>query len=172
MKLLYNIDPATDAGGKVRRMNMRMARGIGLVVAGVGLLLLTGCGGSELQSDTASGDPNATLVPVQTPEVPIEDVPVPVGFKLDEGRSRYFAPGATRFVDYFFTGSMARAQAAAFYRQEMVYSGWKLDNERMSVGGDVILDFANGKEECVITLTKSSRLFKPTEIYIALWTAN
>lgn len=151
---------------------MRMARGIGLVVVGLGLALVAGCGGSELQGDATAGDPNSTLVPVQTPEVPIEDVPVPFGFKLDEGRSRYFAPGETRFVDYFFEGSMERAQAAAFYRQEMVYSGWELDNERMSVGGDVILDFTNGKEECVITLTKSSSLFKPTEIHIALWTAN
>jgi hypothetical protein len=156
------------AGGKAT-MNNRTVLSIAYALGCVGLLLVVGCfGGTEL---SPTSDANTTLVPIQTPQVPLEDVPIPVGFDLDENRSRYFAPGNTRFVDYFFKGSMDRSQVAAFYRQEMTYAGWELIDERTSEDSMVIMDFDNGTEKCNITLSQSSNLFKPTQLHIALWTA-
>ena len=149
-------------------MNNRIAATLGWALCCVGLLLVAGCNATTVAE---SSDPGATLVPIQTPQVPLEDVPIPVGFDLDENRSRYFAPGNTRFVDYFFKGSMDRTQVASFYRQEMTYAGWELIDERTSEDSMVILDFDHGPEKCNITLSKSSNLFKPTQIHIALWTA-
>jgi hypothetical protein len=153
-------------------MNRQAVFCAGLTLCCVALLVVGGCDEGSGMSDLTSVDgANTTLMPIQTPQVPLEDVPIPVGFDLDERRSRYFAPGNMRFVDYFYKGSLERAKVLAFYRQEMTYAGWERVDERTSVGGTVLMEFDNGIERCEITLSKSSNLFKPTELHIMLWTA-
>jgi hypothetical protein len=100
---------------------------------------------------------------------PISDVPVPLGFELDESRSRNFAAGGMRYVDHVFTGSGERFAVARFYKRQMPISRWVLVTD-MFVQGENILDFEKDTERCRIIVGRGS-LFHPTLIKVQLWTS-
>ena len=61
--------------------------------------------------------PSAELIAVARPR--LADVPVPVGFDLDEDRSRDFSSGGARWADNVYSGSADKETAARFYIRQM-----------------------------------------------------
>lgn len=126
-------------------------------------LALTGCsgfpGGSDGSSseDSGNGKPKA-IEPtggsglVAQSEPPVADLPVPLGFKLDEARSRDFEAGDVRFVDHVYRGQSAGKEAVArFYRRQMVNKGWNLRSSRM-VRGVIEQKYDKGDENCDVSI--------------------
>jgi len=100
---------------------------------------------------------------------PVFDLPVPKGFKLDEGNSRSFDSGAARFVDHVYLGSASKFAVARFYKKVMVSKGWIFVNETFSLG-KLSLRFEKPGERCWVFITPGSWLH-PTKLELQLWTS-
>jgi len=141
------------------------------VLSFVAAFVAAGCG--QKDSARVSGDDSSSA---SQPELiaqahsPIPDVPLPIGFKLDEGRSRNFASSGARYVDHVYKGKASRFAVARFYKQQMPREKWVLITDRF-VQGSVILDFEKNTERCSLTVSKGS-LFNPTIIRMQLWTTS
>ncbi len=136
------------------------------------LVMLSGCGGSPQAIDASSGAPRQAppvteLVARNRP--PIPDLPIPVGFKLDEGKSRYYNPGGARFADQTYKGGADKLAVMRFYERQMPISRWVLTMSKF-VRGEIELDFEKESERCRITITNGS-LFHKTYIRVDLYTS-
>jgi hypothetical protein len=146
-------------------MNRRAIAGMVLLAA----VATTGCnsnttndsGGSARQAEPTE------LVAMSRPPVP--DLPVPIGFDLDQGRSRNLAAAGVRWVDHVYKGSGDKFAVARFYRRQMPINRWVLVTEMFSKG-DLKLDFEKQNERCHITLSDGD-VFHATIIRTELWTA-
>jgi len=136
-----------------------------------GLAWISGCNGQTETIDASSGAPRqvrpATELVAQS-RPPIPDLPVPIGFKLDQGKSRDYAPGGARFVDHTYKGSGAKLAVKRFYERQMPINRW-VCTMAMFVRGDITLDFEKESERCLIVITHGS-LFHPTTIKVQMWT--
>ncbi|MCK4601387.1 MAG: hypothetical protein KAU28_02905 [Phycisphaerae bacterium] len=142
------------------------------LVAAAMLVAAGGCNNDTRTIDASSGAPRQVepfpeLVARSRP--PIPDLPMPIGFKLDEGKSRNFAAAGARYIDHIYKGKANKFAVARFYRRQMPTNRWTLVTDRF-VQGDVILDFEKETERCYIVITKGS-LFRPTRIKAQLWTS-
>ncbi len=136
------------------------------------LVALAGCVRNNGSSGTAPTNPSATggsLVLMSEPSAPIADVPVPISFRLNEGRSRDYAAGNARYIDHIYEGSADKDAVAAFYRLEMARGRWALVTRRRNAGV-IILDFEKESEQCVITISRHFDLFRPTQVHVEMWT--
>jgi len=148
---------------------MNALRSTWYVTAGAALLL--GCNGQNKPVETSGGaytevSPPAELVAKSRP--PIADLPVPIGFDLDESRSRNFAAAGARYVDHLYKGSRDKFAVARFYKRQMPINRWTLVTD-MFVQGDIMMDFEKDTERCRIVVSKGS-LFHPVFIKVQLWT--
>jgi len=99
---------------------------------------------------------------------PIPDMPVPIGFHLDEGRSRSFAAGGYRHVDHVYKGSGDKWAVAWFYKRQMPINRWELTTD-LFAQGDIWLEFEKQTERCKIVIT-SGGLFNEVTVKVQLWT--
>ena len=139
-----------------------------ILAAGV---VVAGCnGGSGGIGNTRDGPRDVVMTTElavrATP--PIRDLPVPVGFELDEGRSRNFRGGTARYVDHLYKGGADKFAVMRFYMGQMPIQRWVLVTD-MFVQGDVMMDFRKESECCRIIVSDGS-LFSRTYIKITLWT--
>ena len=144
---------------------------IRLLCVAVAMALPSGCiqqgqtvdtsGGASRQVSTAPG-----LVAQSRP--PIPDVPVPVGFRLDQRKSRNFAAAGTRYVDHRYRGGENKYAVARFYKSHMPISRWSLVTD-MFVQGNILLDFEKETERCRVTIDDGC-LFHASHITVQLWT--
>lgn len=128
-----------------------------------------GCNNSSGRSGVSSGStagPIPELVAMSLP--PISDLPVPIGFNLDEDKSRNFSAAGARYVDHVFKGSADKFAVGRFYKRQMPIQRWALVTD-MFVQGDIMLDFEKDTERCRITVTGGS--FGSTRIQVAVWTS-
>jgi hypothetical protein len=139
------------------------------LIAALGLLV-AGCNGSNTveSSGGAMREVSPPLELVAQARPPILDLPVPIGFELDEGRSRNFAAAGARYVDHLYKGGGDRFAVGRFYKRHMPISRWALVTD-MFVQGDIVLDFEKETERCRIVASKGS-LFHSTYIKVQLWT--
>ncbi|MGC9455662.1 MAG: hypothetical protein ACP5HU_12490 [Phycisphaerae bacterium] len=138
-----------------------------LLVMGL-LIPLCGCGNSG-QANTANNnrtERSTELVGQARP--PVADLPVPVGFSLDEQRSRGFTTGGARWVDHVYKGSADKFAVARFYKRNMPINNWNLMTD-MFVQGDIILTFEKEHEAARVVISDGS-LFNPTQVSLQLWT--
>ena len=141
----------------------------GLLVASA--MLLGGCNKPQAV-DSAGGGYREVSAPtglVAKARPSIADVPEPIGFKLDERRSRYFAAAGARYVDHLYKGRADKWAVGRFYKRQMPISRWVRVTDRFVQGG-IVLDFEKETERCVIQIVKGS-LFHPTYIKVQLWTS-
>lgn len=136
------------------------------------VLLLAGCNSNSAPGATAGGAYREVSLPPELvararPRIP--DLPVPIGFDIDEGRSRDFAAAGLRWVDHVYKGKANKFAVQRFYERHMPIARWVLVTYRF-VQGEITLDFEKETERCVITVAKGS-LFHPTYIKVALWTS-
>lgn len=124
---------------------------------------LVGCG--ELGGDdtdtvyglTGDEDQGVTPAPGLVPQAqpPVEDVPVPIGFKLVEPMSRSLVTGGERKVEHTYQGRAEKFDVKRFYARQMPLSGWKLISEQF-VSGEFALHFSKDEELAEVTLTSQS----------------
>ncbi|MHC4717251.1 MAG: hypothetical protein ACYS5V_09795 [Planctomycetota bacterium] len=99
---------------------------------------------------------------------PIPDLPLPVGFSLDERRSRNFAAAGARYVDHFYKGRADKFAVGRFYKRNMPVCRWVLVTD-MFVQGDIMLDFEKQTERCRVIVAKGD-LFNTVHVKTQLWT--
>jgi len=145
------------------RRTLMIAAMAGLAAAG-----LAGC--ERLGLSTSSDDPGAPPprepLPVPMVEPPIPDVPVPVGFKLDNADSRNYGFEGARIIDHVYTGHEDKFLLKRFYEHYMASSyRWTQKMDRSPEGGVIQLDFQKGAEDCTVTITEGGFL-QPIKVSI------
>ena len=148
----------------MRRQVTRCSRLLAAALAG-----LAGCSGSGESGGMSSGGsagPIPEVVAMNRP--PIADMPVPIGFGLNEGKSRNFSAAGARYVDHVYKGSADKFAVGRFYKRQMPINRWTLVTD-MFVQGDIMLDFEKDTERCRITVTDGS--FGSTVVTVAMWTS-
>ncbi len=98
---------------------------------------------------------------------PIPDLPVPIGFDMDETASRSFAAGGTRFVDHAYTGRADKYAVSRFYKRRMPVCRWVLVTD-MFVQGKIILEFTKEHERCHISIGDNG-VMRPVRIEAQVW---
>lgn len=108
--------------------------------------------GSESAEDSEAIAPSGGSGLVARSEPPVADLPVPLGFKLDESRSRNYESAGVRFIDHTYRGERANKDAVAqFYRRQMSNKGWDLRGSQM-VRGTVLLRYEKADELCDVRI--------------------
>ncbi len=106
-------------------------------------------------SQSNGSDKNAPLI--ASPNSPIADVPIPVGFHMTEDSTSNISPAAgVRVVDHRYKGSDDLLPIVKFYRDQMPEKGWTWIEQNQARGGEVTLHFTKNNEDCVITVTPGS----------------
>jgi len=117
-------------------------------VAGPALVvLLAVTGGCFTTSPIA---PSSPLRPITDP--PLADVPVPVGFRLQERSCEDWSSGAIRYVRHRYLGKADKNAVRKFYREQMPLLRWSAVSEGQ-VAGRHTLRFKRPKESCTITVS-------------------
>ena len=141
------------------------------LVTGIACLVALGCSNTETV-DATGGAPrqvSSSLELVAQSRPPVPDVAVPLGFKLDEGKSRNFAAAGARYVDHVYKGPEDKWAVARFYKRHMPVNRWTLVTDKF-VQGNIELDFDKETERCQVTIGNGD-LFHKTVIKLALWTS-
>lgn len=137
------------------------------------LLVGAGCNNKPQMVDSSTGAPRAVEAAeemVAMSHSPVADVPVPVGYDLDEGKSRSFAAAGARYIDHLYKGGGDKFTAVRFYKRQMPANRWALVTD-MFVQGDIVLDYEKDTERCRIVVTDSHNIFAPVEVKVQLWTS-
>lgn len=130
------------------------------LLAGLCLILVSGCSTLEPQQTTIENDPEG-LIPSEN-ETPknyrFSDIPVPGKFKLDQGRSFVYESGSgtVKVGHLFYSGWGGVNDIVAFYKNEMLNKGWTLLGVMESDGFTLNFD----KEEWIATVIVKSSLAK------------
>ena len=148
---------------------MRIAQTAALVIAVA--TFGVGCGNSTRSVGAGGSQGSVAAVPdlVARGRPPIPDLPVPIGFKLDENKSVDYAVAGARFVNHKYKGNADKFEVKRFYERQMPISRWTLTTA-MFASGDVVLDFEKDVERCRVTITKGS-LFHRIYVHVRLWTS-
>lgn len=109
----------------------------------------------------------AELQPMAIP--PIRDLPIPLGFLMDEGRSRNFRGGFARYVDHVYHGKADKFAVSRFYMRQMPIQRWVLVTD-MFVQGELMLDFIKESESCRVIVT-DGKWSESATIKVTLWTS-
>lgn len=121
-------------------------------VAGPALaVLLAVVGGCSAAGPIA---PSGPLRPM--PDPPLADVPVPVGFRLQERSCEDWSSGAIRYVRHRYLGKADKYAVRKFYREQMPLLRWSAVSEGQ-VSGRHTLRFKRPKESCTITVSDADR---------------
>ncbi len=99
---------------------------------------------------------------------PISDLPIPVGFKLDESKSRNHESGGFRHIYHVYTGAGDKFAVKRFYERHMPISRWVLMSYRFGTG-KIIMDFEKETEHCDIRITHGG-WFRRVKIEVEVWT--
>jgi len=109
------------------------------------LAVVVMCVGCKMHSHKSG--PDEKLLPAVAKQ--FDDVPAPIGFKLQESYTFDLAPHRMFLLKY--EGKRHMTQVRAFYKAEMARLGWKLTCESM-FGHKVFLDFEKDAERCAVQL--------------------
>ena len=132
---------------------------------------LAGCDNQPQKVEASGGGYRQVPPPIELVaqgRPPISDLPVPVGFNLDESRSRNFAAAGARYVDHVYRGGADKFAVARFYKRQMPISRWVLVTD-MFVQGDIMLDFEKETQRCRIIVAEGS-MFHSCHVKVQLWT--
>lgn len=132
-------------------------------------LACTGCDGGLAGAGSlfVESSPSVELVGQARP--PIPDLPTPVGFNLDETRSRNFVTVGSRYVDHLYKGRAEKMAVVRFYQRHMPINRWEPITDVFSQG-DMVMDFRKGGEFCRVTVAAGS-LLHPVYVKVNIWSA-
>jgi len=152
---------------------MNSKRTAAIYLAVMASLLATGLACEQQQNEMSAGGQDKKLQqkPGLYPQTkpPIPDVPLPMGFSMDEGRSRSFAAAGARYIDHVYKGRADKFELARFYKEYMPKNRWTLVTD-MFVRGDVVMDFEKQTERCRVVVSGGGFL-RHTYINVQLWTS-
>ncbi len=117
-----------------------------------GLIAALAAGGCESLgggNKTLRG-PNVTAASHPT----LEDFPLPSGFALVSDNSRSVVSGATRWVEYEFSGSTGWSQIIRFFMDTLPSAGWTLRTRQLRDGGLYEMRFESTREECDVRVKR------------------
>jgi len=97
-----------------------------------------------------------TLVPKSEPQV--EDLPVPIGFKLDEDASRAYNADQSRLIDHIYRGPATKREVEQFYQYNMPLHGWRFRGSQQ-IGQELTLRYEKNNQWCDVELRRWNRLF-------------
>lgn len=144
-----------------------------LVSALMFLAAFAGCSEGANTIDTGSGAPREVAAPselVAMSRPPVPDLPVPIGFELDQENSRSFAAAQVRWVIHTYRGHGDQFAVSRFYKRQMQSSNrWTLETDSM-IQGVVLLRFTKGAERCDITI-RDPGWPRRTEVHVELYPA-
>jgi len=145
--------------------------GIAGVWVAAAIVLTAGCNREPNTIDVSSGAPRQVrpVSELVAGVAWIADLPVPVGFKLDQGKSRNYSAGGFRFVDHTYKGRADKLAVKRFYERQMPINRWTLTMS-MFVRGEIRLDFEKETERCLIIIGDGS-LFHPVRIQVQMYTS-
>ncbi len=130
--------------------------------------IVFGCDGTQNVNDPSERNRAPLIIELRAQaRPPIPDLPVPIGYRLDEGKSRTFEAGGARYIDHVYRGGADKFTVARFFKKQMQISRWTLMTS-MFVQGDIRLDFQKGAERCSITITDGD-LVNRTHVNVQLW---
>lgn len=99
-----------------------------------GVLFLPGCARSDA-GERIYRQSRVGLV-AQTHEV-VAEVPIPIGFKIVEDKSREWKTDGFLYTEYLFQGKSTLSDTVVFYRSQLRTNGWNLAGEQMD--GAIVL---------------------------------
>jgi hypothetical protein len=145
---------------------------IALVVVAVALVA-AGCNNQQQTVDVSSGAPRMAEpvqdLPAQAGS-PIADIPMPVGFSLDQEHSRNAAAAGFRWIDHAYQGEGDKRTVHAFFKRQMPISRWVLMRDTY-MQGEIQLTFENSRESCLVTITDGHSMFfwkKPINVNVVV----
>jgi hypothetical protein len=124
---------------------MRLTTVAGAIVVGFAV-----CGCQSFGGDGSRGGPTVSAVRHPT----IEDFPLPSGFSLVSDNSSSRASGATRWVEYEFSGGTAWSTIIQFFKDTLPAAGWTLRTEQLRQGGTYEMRFDSSREECEVRVSR------------------
>jgi len=109
---------------------------------------IVGCGG-------VARDDSGTIMPQAIP--PIQDVPVPVGFRYVDKASLDASSHGVRTIVHTYSGPVDKFETKRFFRSQMSQSGWGVTSD-ISFKGVQTLMFVKNNETCRIMITDGGLL--------------
>ena len=131
---------------------------------------VVGCVQSTAQNSKGrpqEAEPLMDLVAQARP--PIADLPIPIGFSLEESKSRSFEAGGLRYIDHVYQGRSDKFAVKRFFERHMPISRWTLVTD-MFIRGDITMDFEKESERCRI-LVSPSGVLSAIQLKITVWTS-
>jgi len=91
--------------------------------------------------------------PLRPSPDPVEaDIPIPVGFRLEDRSSEDWASGRVRYVRHRYSGIADKYAVRRFYREQMPLVRWSPQSENL-VDGRHTLRFKRPRESCTIRVS-------------------
>lgn len=132
-----------------------MAAGRFTLAAAVILLAVGAMSGCATDSSSSGGPPSAVvekLIPQSHP--PVQDVPVPVGFKIVESKSNAYQTGNVRYVSHYYRGRKGKDVVADFFWEQMAETKWRREGI-WKTRGVWRLHFSKGNERADVTIDEN-----------------
>lgn len=83
---------------------------------------------------------------VAEPDSPIPDAPHPVGFKPIVRKSTVETLAPSRVLRHVYQGRAPLADVRLFYGQQLPFHGWRVDDQRFTEEGELVLEYVKGRE--------------------------
>jgi hypothetical protein len=134
--------------------------------------LAVGCNDSEMDTGDQAGGSGSSdpMELIARPDPPILDIPVPIGFELNEDRSRHRSAAGIRFIDHMYLGRAEKFAVVRFYKRHMERKGWSLMNSQYAQGRSTMSfekKTAGFTEECLISIAKAG-MWDRVQIVVAV----
>ncbi|MCP4251041.1 MAG: hypothetical protein GY778_28725 [bacterium] len=85
------------------------------------------------------------------------DLPIPVGFKLEDSASEDHSTGVARlYLRHLYVGGADKYAVRNFYREQMPLSRWSKVSDQ-NIRGVCTLRFEKGSESCTVEIRESGR---------------
>jgi hypothetical protein len=131
-------------------------RVVGVMGVFIVALCVAGCQDSNANAPVVTTtDQTPVATPVEHPL--LKGIPIPIGFKIVQEKSRVRHRGSMRDAQCEFQGTLIPSEVVRFYEQYMPAAHFKL-GPKIFVDGDYTLRFESSTEECnVIVKYKNSK---------------
>ena len=150
----------------------RFVKNTVITIAMMSLGGLLGCNNMS-GSHSSNGNMDRSGMPMslnRSPRPIIADIPVPRGFRLDEGRSRDVSAAGQRWIDHVYVGSADKFAVREFYLTEMSKYRWILVTKSF-IQGQVTLDYRKDAETCRVIVSDGSSMFGKVAIKVFILTS-
>ena len=105
----------------------------------------------------ASRPDTAVLELVPSPNPYVEDIPIPVGFRMVDSSSEDWVSADIRYLRHRYTGKADKVSARVFYREQMPLVRWTPISDAQ-IHGRYTMRFERERETCTIEIHNGRRV--------------